>query len=392
MDNKTIKISLFSRLIVTYEEHEVVLSDYLGKQLLILFEMLIYYRHHVSSNDLIIDVIWKKHKNPKSALKYSVHRLRAKLKEIPEFEKLDFIITVSNGYVLNPEYSYQIDCEEFTTIHQMLKHQVMNQESVSYAIRLVQLYQGQIYQTSRIQWALYINNFYKRIYLYYIELLCNYFFEHGEYHAVVQITNRVSIFVPEYEKAYYYHFHALIEQANFLEAKEYYETTIKNFSENYPMCMSQEFRELHHQLMLHNKITNTINEIYNELLVDKQQRSAFFCEFDVFKYIFEKALRDQIRYHLPYYLIMLTLETFPENMQFKIMQKLKKCIYKTIRSSDSFTRVNELQFLILINCDNEADVHTIAQRIITKFYRSYTNGNAKIGYSIKKVKGRESLR
>lgn len=56
-----------------------------------------------------------------------------------------------------------------------------------------------------------------------------------------------------------------------------------------------------------------------------------------------------------------------------------------MRASDSFTRVNELQFLVLISCYEEADVHTIAQRVIKKFYRAYTSGNAKIGYSIKKV-------
>lgn len=390
MSEKTIKISLFSKLIVTYEGHEVVLSDYLGKQLLILFEMLIYYRHHACSNKLIIDAIWKKQKNPKNALKYTIHRLREKLKEIPEFENLNFIVTLSNGYVLNPIYSYQIDCEEFMSIHEMLKSHEMNQERVPYAIRILQLYQGQIYQTSRIQWALYINDFYKRIYLHYVELLCVYFCEHKAYIAVVQMTNRVSILVPEYEKAYYYHFYALIEQENFLEAKEYYAITIKNFSENYPMNMNQEFRELYHQLMLHNKTTNTLDEIYHELFDNNQRKNAFFCELDVFKYIFEKAVRDQSRYKLSYYLIMLTLETFPENKQFKIMQKLKKIIFKTIRSSDSFTRVNELQFLILISCDDEADVHTIAQRVIKKFYRNYASGNAKLGYSIKKVQEGEN--
>lgn len=385
MNNKTIKISLFSKLIVTYEGHDIVLSDYLGKQLLILFEMLIYYRQHIYSNDLIIDAIWKKHKNPKNALKYSIYRLRAKLKEIPEFEKLDFIVTVSNGYVLNPAYSYQIDCEEFMSIHQTLKNQEMNQERLTGAIRLIQLYQGQIYQTSKIQWALYINEFYKKIYLYYIEVLCAYFLEHKMFQSVIEMTNRVTMLVPEYEKAYYYHFHALIEKEDFLDAMEYYTITIRNYSENYPMLLNQEFRELYHQLMLHNRSTNTIDEIYNELIEDDHNENAFFCKYDVFKYIFEKAKRDQSRYHLSYYLIMLTLESYSENQQMKIMQRLKKIIYKTMRASDSFTRVNELQFLVLISCCDEADVHTIAQRVIKKFYRAYTSGNAKIGYSIKKV-------
>ena len=69
----------------------------------------------------------------------------------------------------------------------------------------------------------------------------------------------------------------------------------------------------------------------------------------------------------------------------KIMLKLKKIIFKTMRSTDSFTRINELQFLTLITCNEEEDVHTIAQRVIQRFYRVNTSSLVKIGYSIKKV-------
>lgn len=117
-----IKISLFSRLVMIYNDNEIILSDYLGKQLLILLEMLIYYRQNAFSNDLIIEAIWSHHKNPRNAMKYSIHRLRMKLVEIPGLENLDFIVTAANGYILNPAYTYQVDCEEFFKLHQVLKN------------------------------------------------------------------------------------------------------------------------------------------------------------------------------------------------------------------------------------------------------------------------------
>ncbi|WP_050637387.1 winged helix-turn-helix domain-containing protein [Candidatus Stoquefichus sp. SB1] len=386
MENRpVIKISLFSRLVMIYNDNEIILSDYLGKQLLILLEMLIYYRQNAFSNDLIIEAIWSHHKNPRNAMKYSIHRLRMKLVEIPGLENLDFIVTAANGYILNPAYTYQVDCEEFFKLHQVLKNKKINQETELTALKLIYLYQGQIYQSPKIQWAIYINDFCKKIYLYYVEILCEYFLEQEKYTCIIRITQHAAAMVPEYEKAYYYHFKALISQQKFHEAREYYDVTIKQYAQKYKLTLNQEFRELFHQLMLNNKKTTAIDDIYTELLTVKQRDNTFFCEFDVFEYIFEKAIRDQKRYHLSYYLILFSLESYPENQEMKIMLKLKKIIFKTMRSTDSFTRINELQFLTLITCNEEEDVHTIAQRVIQRFYRVNTSSLVKIGYSIKKV-------
>jgi len=60
----------------------------------------------------LIDILWPESKNPSSALKFSIFRLRSELNEIDFFKDKEVIATTRKGYILNPNLDWNIDFVE----------------------------------------------------------------------------------------------------------------------------------------------------------------------------------------------------------------------------------------------------------------------------------------
>ena len=98
-----IGITTFGELTIINQCEVFRVDGYLTKNVRYLLELLIYYRMTPLSKNQIIDLLWSGSHNPESALKFTVHRLRQALKDIPLFEETSLIVTTKHGYDLNPE-------------------------------------------------------------------------------------------------------------------------------------------------------------------------------------------------------------------------------------------------------------------------------------------------
>lgn len=388
-EDKTIKITLFGKLTISYRNESVELSQSMGKQLVTLFEMLVYYRHHALSKETIIDTLWADNENPSNVMKFSVFRLRNYLKSIPFLADVNLISTGKNGYLLNPEYEYIIDTECLDETSNDLKSETLNETSIQKALTLLDVYQGNIYLSDLNHWSIQASSYYCSIYQEYVRKVCNFYQQMEEHEIVLPIAYKASKLFPDHEDAHYFYLKSIMALGEFAKALHYYNNFAKMMVNDYALPISERMRKLYHNIMLNNETSISIDELQQQLLYAQPLEHAFFCEYDVFEYLYHEALRRGQRHKAKHFIMVFGLYSCGPNEEFKIMNKLKRTIGVTLRSVDVFTRINKLQFCVLANCNDEESAHIAAQRVLTSFYKRVSSSEARIEYFIKNIEDKK---
>ena len=108
----TYSVKTFGGLEITNDNVTVNIVELFGKQLVNLLQVLLFHSEKPVQKDELIDILWPESKNPSSALKFSIFRLRAELNEIEFFKDKEVIVTTRKGYILNPNLDWNIDFVE----------------------------------------------------------------------------------------------------------------------------------------------------------------------------------------------------------------------------------------------------------------------------------------
>lgn len=386
MDDDIIKITLFGSFTITYHGQTLEMTKHMGKQLLNLFELIVYYRNSTSSKDIIINTLWADNDNPANAMKYSVFRLRTYLNAVIFLKDLELITTGAQGYVLNPDYQYYIDTEIFDSYYQKIRKMSSFEESIPYITEMLNLYQGDIYtpDSNANIWVNQANTYYASIYQNMVNRLCIFRMEEKSYDAVTSIASRAAMLMPEYENAHVWYLKALLKEGKIDKALEYYQKVVKMFSDVYDQSVSEELRALYPAIMVHNKQMLNIMELQSQLNESTLHDGAFYCEYDVFEYMYQNAVRARSRSTSAYFLILFNMLSCPENQEIKMMDKLKHTVSHSLRSSDIFTRVNKIQLAVLLQSKNEDGAYVAAQRILKNFNKKVMH-KVKLAYYIKAI-------
>ena len=85
----TYYVKTFGGLEITNDNVTVNIVELFGKQLVNLLQVLLFHSEKPVQKDELIDILWPESKNPSSALKFSIFRLRSELNEIDFFKDKD---------------------------------------------------------------------------------------------------------------------------------------------------------------------------------------------------------------------------------------------------------------------------------------------------------------
>ena len=89
----TYYVKTFGGLEITNDNVTVNIVELFGKQLVNLLQVLLFHSEKPVQKDELIDILWPESKNPSSALKFSIFRLRTELNEIDFFKDKEVIVT-----------------------------------------------------------------------------------------------------------------------------------------------------------------------------------------------------------------------------------------------------------------------------------------------------------
>ena len=373
--SETYYVKTFGGLEITNDNVTVNIVELFGKQLVNLLQVLLFHSEKPVQKDELIHILWPESKNPSSALKFSIFRLRSELNEIDFFKDKEVIVTTRNGYILNPNLDWNIDFVELQKAYNQINEgaELLDEKEFKIARKIFRLYQGRFYASpSQLHWILQKQEVFRQMYVKTMMRTSCYLYTQKRYDEMMLMNYQAVLIEPFNEGLHYYYMKGLVATRNYREALKYYDELNDIFLSELGTGLSKRFKQLYDLIIAdHAKEENKDMEtIMRELSNRDQQNQGFFCSYEIFKYFYELLLKMSVRNEQNYYLIMLqfsdgTLDYEKVGVDF---DRVKRLVSSCLRSNDLFTRTSETQLLLLVDCQTEENAHLIIQRISNKFY------------------------
>ena len=390
--SETYYVKTFGGLEITNDNVTVNIVELFGKQLVNLLQVLLFHSEKPVQKDELIDILWPESKNPSSALKFSIFRLRSELNEIDFFKDKEVIVTTRKGYILNPNLDWNIDFVELQKAYNQINEgaELLDEKEFKIARKIFRLYQGRFYASpSQLHWILQKQEVFRQMYVKTMMRTSCYLYTQKRYDEMMLMNYQAVLIEPFNEGLHYYYMKGLVATRNYREALKYYDELNDIFLSELGMGLSKRFKQLYDIIIAdHAKEENKDMEtIMRELSNRDQQNQGFFCSYEIFKYFYELLLKMSVRNEQNYYLIMLqfsdgTLDYEKVGVDF---DRVKRLVSSCLRSNDLFTRTSETQLLLLVDCQTEETAHLIIQRISNKFYSIFRKKNYRMNYSVHKA-------
>ena len=390
--SETYYVKTFGGLEITNDNVTVNIVELFGKQLVNLLQVLLFHSEKPVQKDELIDILWPESKNPSSALKFSIFRLRSELNEIDFFKDKEVIVTTRKGYILNPNLDWNIDFVELQKAYNQINEgaELLDEKEFKIARKIFRLYQGRFYASpSQLHWILQKQEVFRQMYVKTMMRTSCYLYTQKRYDEMMLMNYQAVLIEPFNEGLHYYYMKGLVATRNYREALKYYDELNDIFWSELGTGLSKRFKQLYDIIIAdHAKEENKDMEtIIRELSNRDQQNQGFFCSYEIFKYFYELLLKMSVRNEQNYYLIMLqfsdgTLDYEKVGVDF---DRVKRLVSSCLRSNDLFTRTSETQLLLLVDCQTEENAHLIIQRISNKFYSIFRKKNYRMNYSVHKA-------
>lgn len=390
--SETYYVKTFGGLEITNDNVTVNIVELFGKQLVNLLQVLLFHSEKPVQKDELIDILWPESKNPSSALKFSIFRLRSELNEIDFFKDKEVIVTTREGYILNPNLDWNIDFVELQKAYNQINEgaELLDEKEFKIARKIFRLYQGRFYASpSQLHWILQKQEVFRQMYVKTMMRTSCYLYTQKRYDEMMLMNYQAVLIEPFNEGLHYYYMKGLVATRNYREALKYYDELNDIFLSELGTGLSKRFKQLYDIIIAdHAKEENKDMEtIMRELSNRDQQNQGFFCSYEIFKYFYELLLKMSVRNEQNYYLIMLqfsdgTLDYEKVGVDF---DRVKRLVSSCLRSNDLFTRTSETQLLLLVDCQTEENAHLIIQRISNKFYSIFRKKNYRMNYSVHKA-------
>ena len=390
--SETYYVKTFGGLEITNDNVTVNIVELFGKQLVNLLQVLLFHSEKPVQKDELIDILWPESKNPSSALKFSIFRLRSELNEIDFFKDKEVIVTTRKGYILNPNLDWNIDFVELQKAYNQINEgaELLDEKEFKIARKIFRLYQGRFYASQiQLHWILQKQEVFRQMYVKTMMRTSCYLYTQKRYDEMMLMNYQAVLIEPFNEGLHYYYMKGLVATRNYREALKYYDELNDIFLSELGTGLSKRFKQLYDIIIAdHAKEENKDMEtIMRELSNRDQQNQGFFCSYEIFKYFYELLLKMSVRNEQNYYLIMLqfsdgTLDYDKVGVDF---DRVKRLVSSCLRSNDLFTRTSETQLLLLVDCQTEENAHLIIQRISNKFYSIFRKKNYRMNYSVHKA-------
>lgn len=391
-----LKITMFGEFSVSYKDRTISEHSKRSKKLWLLLQYLVVHHNRAVAQSELIDILSREDEgiNPTSALKTQIHRLRDILSELGCEKQV--IVCINGAYSINSEIKIEIDAEEFEKAFKEAAANDDPEEKLSLILNAVNLYTGDFLAKSAYEsWVVPLNTYYRSVFSKAVRIAVELLTSMGKLHDIIAICSKASSINPYDEFIHYSHIKALAELGDQESAKRQYETITHLMMTKFGITPSKELMELYDTAIKSKKsVKSDIDSVISDLLEQRQVSGAFFCEYQIFKHLYQLEIRDAQRTGVSINICLLTIngvdgELPAQNPLNKAMQRLQDCVSRSLRGSDIFSRYSVSQFVIMLSNTNEQTGELIMKRIEKAFKRENTNKDIELSYTFKTTRRNE---
>lgn len=379
--NLPLKINMLGEFTIKYGDN--VISDQEGrsKKLWLLIEYLVTFRgREIPQNDLI-ELLWSddKNGNPANTLKTLVHRARTLISTLNYDNTKNIIIYRRGTYAWNDKLEVVIDLDIFENkINESHKPNISMENRLSLLLSAIEMYKGDFLPKLEMEsWAIPISTYYHSLYIKSVHEAIEILSEIKNWDEVVSVCQKATEIDPYDEMLHYHFIQGLVNTKNQQLAKTHYEAVTKMFYDKFGVAPSEEFSALYKQVIrtLH-KTEMDLMTIRGKLSETDKASGAFYCEFEIFKEIYQLYVRSSARSGQSVVLLLLTVtgsdgDVPPKALLNNAMGKLLVTVNQSLRRGDVYTRYSASQYIIMLQSITYENAEMVAERILKRFKKEY---------------------
>ncbi|MBQ8791253.1 MAG: winged helix-turn-helix domain-containing protein [Ruminiclostridium sp.] len=369
-------------------------KDIRGSKTMRMLQYLIAHRDRTVSQSELIDLLWNDSDNPVNALKTLVHRARELLKDyLPEGTEL--ILSERGTYSFNNQLDFSVDSGEFEKLCKEAGNEYLSRtRRVNMYKKALALYKGSYLSShSEETWVMPIDVYFHTLYTSAVEKCVKLLYPMGKFADIVMICEKAMVINPYDETTHEHLIKAMVALGEYSLAANQYKYLKKLLYEQFGSSPSSRLTEMYELTVKpRNETHRNLDVILGDLWEDELTSGGYFCEYEIFRYIFRLYCREnsRVKQELPLLLISLSgkgEEEFEGKALTKAMQKLSDCISVSLRKRDIYTRYSRSQYILLLPSTPIDNVSVVKQRISSKFAKYKDKHNLKLTFDTEDVSG-----
>ena len=394
-------INMLGGTSLTYMGKTINDQNIRSKKFWLLLEYLISFRNRDISQQELLDLIYPegKSENPGNALKTLMHRIRNVLDELGYTNSRDMIIQTRGTYAWNINMDYTIDVDEFETLcNKGNSPWAPEEEKLESYTKAIEIYKGDFLHKAALEsWAVQFNVFYHTLYCNIVHKTVELLKKRNEHDAIIEICQK-ALNIDAFDEFLYYNLIlAMINVNNLQAALTEYRKMSNLFYKEFGVNPSKDITKLYKEIIKTSKKVETdLNVIKESLNENLEGGGAFFCEFEIFKDIYNLETKSTPRTGETVYLCLLTLTSSNGGLpSIKLlntyMDKLRDCVKKSLRENDLFAQYSVSQYILLLPLTTYENGEMAINRILKSFHRLYPYCPLTIAYSLQQLDTRIKL-
>lgn len=386
----TLEITMLGEFSVSYRDKTLTEKDRRGAKMWMLLEYLIAHREREVAQNELIELLWSDNsRNPASALKTLIHRLRAVLLEILP-ENAEVIINNGSSYRFLPNIEYTVDSGEFVRLTKLADNELLSRtRRANLYKRALELYRGDYLNTKAGEiWVMPVSVYFHTLYTSAVEKYVKLLFPMGKFVEICKVCEHGIIINPTDEKMHIHLIRAMAAMGEYSQAAKQYEYIKALLLEQFGAPPSSRLEELYETTVKpRNEAQTSLDVVIGDLSENSDLNGGYYCEYEVFKYIYRANCRESARNKRSLVICLFTLTDLSgaaleeQKLLSKAMSKLADCIGGSLRMSDVYTRFSRCQYLLMLP---DADIDAsdgIKNRILGKFRRFQQKNNVAAAFS-----------
>lgn len=378
MNDYTLHIRMFGEFSITNRFHSFIPSTNKSLQVTRLISYLLANKGIEVSKDKLIDILWADGSctNPAGALRNLIYRARQELSYF--FKGLEpapeCIFFSRNAYIWNPDIDCDIDIynfEHFTTLSQKEQDAKIQ---YAYDKQAHDLYNGEFLPMQAAEeWVIFRSVYYKNLYTKSTLNMCKYLGAQGKFNDVIELCDSSTLIDQMDEQIHKEKLNAYLNIGAIQQALDYYYAISDLFTQKFGVDLSSSMHDIYGEIV--KRLPNyqlSIKKLEENLRDEHNRRGTFYCNFDIFKNIYQINLRSVRRSQSKRYLTLFTLmdSKYPDMLTNDIKAEMKilhHILANNLRSNDVFTQSSPTQFSLILTVVNENGFKIAINRICEKY-------------------------
>jgi len=342
----------------------------------------------------VTELIWdeKSESSARGSIKVLVHRVRTFLAPLDNSSDFAPISFKKGIFTWNYTKETVIDYELFEDLLKKASGKnVTDARRFELYQEAMSLYKGDFLHSNKSTWT---NTIRDRLHNAYVNMVCDYVRicnDRKDYALAVSACQRALYIEKNDERLYYHLIKSMYLAGDRREALEKYHETTEVFYKEFGITPSNEIKLLYRDITKALNVTeNNIRTVQSELRETLGNTGAFFCEYEIFKDIYQLTERGCRRSGETAYLCLLTLfsdiddSVMPQDIKHynRCMDELKQVVQDTLRRRDVYARYSLSQFVILLNDVTMENATLITERIERSYKRLHPVKDVKLSSKI----------